>query len=575
MAIMNDQDNADQGLAKRLEALEQRVAELEKRASNQQYFSFSLPPSAPNPVASSSVSPTHGSSLLSLVGKAMLAVAGAYLLRAATAYGAIPQIPLITVAIAYAFAWLIPAARTKAQNHLPNLVWAGTSAVIFLPMIWELTLRFRILSSGSAASVLGLYVIVAALLGWKRLFAELAWITLGSVSLATFALAVATHDLVPFIAPLLVIAAVAEMAAAGREKLQVRPLMAAIADVAIFVLIWIYSEPAASRSVYPAASLVVLLLPAPLLLFLYAASASSQIIRKRRGISIFETAQTLIAFVLTCWSFLVFWSGKAEVVLGALCLVAAAAGYAVSLAWFRRLPAKRNYHVYATGSLALLLMGCFLSLPATWLAISLGIFAIGTSFAASRIRAISLGFHGVAALAAIAVASGQLLWSAKAFAGPLPAAPGGTTVLVATSAALCSVALFQSSFDAAWQSLLRLTLAALGVFASAGLLVWGFVWVGTQLPAAPISLGSQQIAIVRTVVACAFAIGLAWSGSIWQRKELAWLAWPVLALTALKILFEDVRNGHLAFTAISIFLYAVTLLLVSRLIRPRIKTEHS
>ena len=83
------------------------------------------------------------------------------------------------------------------------------------------------------------------------------------------------------------------------------------------------------------------------------------------------------------------------------------------------------------------------------------------------------------------------------------------------------------------------------------------------------------VAVIRTFVACAFALGLAWSGSKWQRKELAWLAWTALVLGAVKLLFEDVRHGHLAFTATSIFLYAVTLLLVPRLIRTHIKTELS
>ena len=43
----------------------------------------------------------------------------------------------------------------------------------------------------------------------------------------------------------------------------------------------------------------------------------------------------------------------------------------------------------------------------------------------------------------------------------------------------------------------------------------------------------------------------------------------MLVLTAVKILFEDMRNVHLAFTATSIFFYALTLLAVSRMIRPK------
>ncbi len=570
---MNDSENAEEALARRLEALEQRVAELERRTPNQPAFSGSPWASASPAETLASSSQSQGAGLLALVGKAMLVVAGAYLLRAATAYSAIPRIPLVIVAIAYAFAWLIPAARTKAQNQFPKLIWAGTSALILLPMIWELTMRFRILSAAPAASVLGLYVIVAAILEWNRHFAEIAWVAVTSVSITAFALAVTTHDLVPFIAVLLVVAAVGEIAVARERTLRVRPLVAVIADGAILALIWIYSGPAAAREVYPAVSSALVPILALLLLSLYAASASSQTILLRRGISVFETSQTLTAFALTCWSFLAFRSVTAEIVLGALCIVASAAGYAVSFGWFRRVYAQRNHHVYATGSLVLLLVGCFLLLPATGLAIGLGIFAVGMSFAAPRVSAVSVGFQGLAALVVTAAATGQLLWNARTFTGPFPGAPGGTITVVAASAVLCSVALLRSSFESRWKPLLVLTGAALGVFASAGFLVWGLVWVGGQFRAAPFAPGSQYVAITRTIVACAFAIGLAWSGPKWQRRELAWLAWPVLALTAVELLFEDMREGHLAFMAASIFLYAVTLLVVSRVIRPKTGTQ--
>lgn len=562
---MDELTTAVESLTKSLEALEQRVAALEQRTNRQPYFGASSAV-APPPSDQTPSSLSGGSGLLALLGKAMLAIAGAYMLRAATANNTIAQIPLVTLSIVYAFAWLIPAARAKAQNRPASLIWAGTSALIFLPMIWELTLRFRILPAVLAASIFGLYAVVAATLGWNRHFEDMGWIPVAFTSMASLALAIATHDLVPFIAALLVIAGVGEIGVARQRKLQVRPLLAAVADIAVFALIWIYAGPAASRADYSAVSPVFLLIAAPLMLFLYAGSVSTQTILLRRGISVFETSQTLIAFVLTCWSFLAFWSGRAQVILGVLCLISAAAGYAVSFAWFDRIQAKRNHHVYATGSLLLLLAGCFLSLPGIWLAISLGVFAVALSFTALRVRYLVLGFHSLAALILIAGASGSLLWSAKALAGPLPGAPDGTIILVAASAILCSIAFLQISAHT-WHHLLVLTGTAVSVFVSAGILVWGAVWSGTHLHAAPFTPQPQHVAVARTIVACLFALALAWSGAKWQRKELAWLAWSTLVLTAFKLLFEDMRHGHLAFTAASIFFYAITLLVVSRLIR--------
>lgn len=215
------------------------------------------------------------------------------------------------------------------------------------------------------------------------------------------------------------------------------------------------------------------------------------------------------------------------------------------------------------------------SMAGIWLAIGLGLFAVVASFVALQVPHLTLEFHGLATLIVLAAASGSLRWSASALAGPLPAAPGAIIALVALSAALCSIALLQLSAQTSWHHLLVLIGVAGAVFAWASLLVWGAVWAGTQVHAAAFTPLPQNVAVIRTVVACLFALGLAWSGSTWQQKELAWLAWAALALTAFKLLAEDMRHGHLAFTAASIFLYAVTLLFVARLIRPRYKEQDS
>ena len=195
--------------------------------------------------------------------------------------------------------------------------------------------------------------------------------------------------------------------------------------------------------------------------------------------------------------------------------------------------------------------------------------------AAPHFRHPSSPCPGLTALVVMAAASGSLLWSSKALYGPLPGAPGGAISFVAASAVICAIAALRCSAKLRWNRVLVFTSAVVGVFTLAGVLVWGTVWIGTHLHTTPFIPGPQHVAVIRTLVVCAFALGLAWSGSKWQRKELAWLAWTVLALGAVKLLFEDLRHGYLAFTATSIFLYAVTLLLVPRLMRAHRKIEHS
>jgi hypothetical protein len=313
---------------------------------------------------------------------------------------------------------------------------------------------------------------------------------------------------------------------------------------------------------YPAVSAAFLLVFAPVLLLIYAGSASTQTLVLGRRISFFETAQTLVAFLLSVWGVLVFWSGPGARLLGLLCLIAAAAGYAVAFAGFDHAASQRNFHVYASGSLALLLVGCWLYLPAVWLAPILTLLALGATLLGVRTARRTLQYHGLAFLFAAAFSSGLLLWTVRALAGRFPASPAWMVYVVSATAMLAYAAVAVTDDDGWPQRVLRLLQAALSLSAAAALLVWGLVSVTVGSAPAP-----EHLAVVRTLSGCALTVVLAFAGSRQQRRELIWLAWASLACIAGKLLFEDLRHGHLEFTAASIFVYAVTLLAVPRLVR--------
>ncbi len=564
---MNDLSETIERLMDGMEALERRVSALELSRHAPPQPTAATPQIAATKAAASALHAEAG--VFSILGKAMLAVAGAYLLRAVAESSALPRVPVVVLAILYAFFWLIPA--TRARTWLPSVAWAGTSAIILLPMLWELTLRFAFLPARATAGVLAAFVIAASALAWKRHFAEIAWVAEGAASLAAVALALAVHDLTAFLAALLVMAAVGEIAAARHRTLRVRPLVAAAADFLIFALIWIYSSPAASRAEYPAIGAGPLVALAPLLLLIYAGSASTQTLLLGRRISFFETAQTLAAFLLSVWGLLAFWSGPGARVLGLLCIVAAAAGYAVAFAGFAHSSTQRNFHVYATGSAALLLAGCWLYLPPLWLPLALTLLAIAATVAGVAAGRRTLEFHAFTFLLAAAFFSGLLLWALHALAGRFPASPAWIVYLVAAAAMFGYAAISRVAGDGWPLRLLRLLHAGLALSAAAALLVWGLVTVTVGAVPAP-----EHLAVLRTLAGCALTVLLAWTGSRQQRRELLWLAWTSLACMAGKLLFEDLRHGHLGFTAASIFIYAVTLLVVPRLVglKPR-PTKHA
>jgi hypothetical protein len=564
---MNDLSDAVEQLTQTVADLQRRVSALETSAPAAPPLLAQPAPLTPALPAASSVPAAHESGVFSILGKAMLGIAGAYLLRALAESTALPRLPVIALSIVYAFLWLVPAIRVPAKAWFASVAWAATSALILVPMLWELTLRFRILPSTVTAAILSAFVVAASALAWKHHFAEVAWVADAAASLAALVLAIATRDLAPFIAALLLMAIVGEVAAARHRTLRVRPLVAAAADFALFALIWIYSSPASSRANYPSVAISLLLVFAPALLLIYAASAAAQTLLLRRGISVFEIAQTLIAALLTVWTILAFWPGHGPLVLGALCLLASAAGYAVAFAWFDRLHAQRNYHVYSTGSLALLLAGSLLSLPPGWLPLCLGFAAVVSILLGTYASRRTLQFHALALLAAAAFSSGLLVFALRAMAGAFPLAPGWIVSLTTAGAVICYAAIARPGEESWSARVLRLLFAALAIASTTALLVWTLVRL-TAPGAAP---ATENIAVLRTLVSCAAALLLAWCGSGWQRRELIWLAWTTLALIAFKLLFEDLRHGHLGFTAASIFLYAVTILLVPRLLHSRSK----
>lgn len=546
--------------------LEERVSALEQRQPGRTTSWGPAALTAPPPGMAALAMPREGG-VFSILGKAMLGIAGAYMLRALAESTTLPRTPLVALGLIYAFLWLVPA--TRARTRLPSLAWAATSAIILLPMLWELTLRFTDLSSSLAAGVFAAWVVAASALAWKHHFAEVAWVTEAAASVASVALAISTRHFPPFLIALLLIATVGEVAAARHRTLRVRPLVAAAADFAIFALIWIYSSPAASRMEYPHVAAGLLLAFAPLLLLISAGSASTQTLILGRRISFFETSQTLVAFLLTVWAMIALWSGPGARVVGLICLAAAAAGYTIAFSGFDRAPSPRNFHVYATGSLALLLSGCWLGLAGTWLAPVLCSLAVAATLSGVRTARRTLQFHGLACLFAAAFASGLLAWAARALAWRFPEEPSLGLFIVSASAIACYSAVARTS-DATWSArALRLLSAALSLGAGAALLVWGLVRVTVGS-----SPGAEHLALLRTLTGCALALLLAWSGSRRHRRELVWLAWTSVVCLAAKLLFEDLRHGHLAFTAASIFAYAVTLLTMPRLLKVHQGTAH-
>ena len=103
----------------------------------------------------------------------------------------------------------------------------------------------------------------------------------------------------------------------------------------------------------------------------------------------------------------------------------------------------------------------------------------------------------------------------------------------------------------------------MAIAAAAALLVQGLM----ALIALGVNPGAHHLAFIRTLTICTAALGLAFAGAHWRRMELTRIGYATLALVAAKLVFEDLRHGHLEFIAASIFLFAITLIAVPRISR--------
>jgi len=559
---MDDVLDALARLSDRLQYLERRVSVLERSSATTTPLPFPAAARVRETPAGEKFALPHAGGMFPVVGKAMLGIAGAYLLRAVADSGSLPQLLVVALALAYVGMWLLWAVRVPATIPFVSAAYAITSALILAPMLWELTLRFRVLPASVTGGVLSGFVAGASVLAWKRSLAPVVWVANLAAVFTALALLIATHHLVPFTSALLIMALASEFAADRNRWLRLRFLVAPAADLAVWILIYTYSLPESARSEYAAVQRAVLLTVPPVLFLIYGASITLRTTLLRQRITIFEIAQTAIAFLLALFSWLCFGLGIRGGV-GIFCLLLATACYMAAFIRFDRILEQRNYYVYSTWGAVLLLAGSFLSLAPLMLALLLSVAAILATLVGIRTARHTLELHGLVYLAAAAFASGLLQYAVRTLVGTFPSAPGWTVWIVAASALLCYAVEGRFPGELWSQRLPRLLSAILAVSAAATLLVSALVWLATVV----MTPGASHIAIIRTLITCSLALTLAFGGSRWQRIELVWTAYGTLAFITAKLLFEDLFHGHAGSIAVSIFLYAVALIVVPRMAR--------
>jgi hypothetical protein len=497
-----------------------------------------------------------------VLGKSLLGIAGAYLLRAIEQSTDLPKLVVASAAILYAVIWLVWAERRPRDRWFESTVFACTSAAILAPMLWELTLTFNMLRPEAAAAILAGFVATAAALAWKQDRSPALTVAYLSSIAAAFALALGSHALLPFAAVILFIVALCEVSAVRARHTGARIFAAFAADAMVLAILFIYTGPQTARANYPPLGTYALVAPGLVLFFIVLAAVTAENAFLRKPISLFETMQATIAFVLAAIGF-AWFVPSGLVYLGWACLGLAVIVSVVCARLFAGSEEPRNYLVFSWWAFALFGAGALFGFSSVSQTILLSAGAVCATILGLRMRRPVLEYQAVLLLLLVTAVSGAARFAWDCLIGMLPGTFLWSLLCIAISAAIC-YALQRPTADEAWRpQMLRLVTVFLVISALCALLVDGLASLITLIT----PLGPHHIALIRTGVICLIALTLAFSGRCWQRVELTRISYGALVLVTVKLLAEDLRNPRLLFIAASIFLVAATLLVVPRLSR--------
>jgi hypothetical protein len=307
---------------------------------------------------------------------------------------------------------------------------------------------------------------------------------------------------------------------------------------------------------------------------IYLTGIGARTLQRRRQITPFEIVQAGLALVVGLGTALrvITYTGAGPAPIAVASLVLGVTCSAIAFAFIEReLGAARNFYIYNIYALILVLVGTWLLLSGSGLALTWAALAIVAVGIGGRFRRQSLKFHGVGYLVAAAFqinllpyAFERLFVDPNLFSIPLSAA----ILIVAVASAGCYAILLATAVPTdfpqrdRWpEGLVALVL----VWSAAG--IAGGLLVGWLTEALAPETSRAFIATARTGVLAAVAVAIAWFGRRWSLLELTWLVYPVMTLGAGKLLWEDVPVGRPLTIFMALALYGGALLVTPRLVR--------
>jgi hypothetical protein len=506
--------------------------------------------------------------ILSLIGRLFLVLAGGFFLRAMTEAGVLAPPVGVTLAFAYGLLWLFLADRAGRLAQVPNAVFhALGAAMVAFPLLVEATTRFKVVSGASSAIVITVLTSGLLYAAWRRRLHAVAWVTVVAALPTSLVLLFETGVMAPFALYLIALGVATLWLGYSLGWTMLRWPVALTADLVVVGVTLRALAPEHHDSPQVAMLLQLSLLGA------YVVSIAIRTLVRGRNVVPFEVVQTAAALVVGFGGalYLARATGILPATLGIVSLVLGAASYGVAIAFIDRHEGlERNVYYYTTLALVLVLAGCTLVLHAPWLGVAfalLGVLGVGLW---SRYGRLYLLLHGAAYLVAAGITSGALGYATRALlsgpAGPWAASTAGMiVVLVAGALSARFTAVRPSPEGGAFASGLRLVIVVQLVWIGSGCVTGWLAPVAAGLPDRSVDPGA--LATVRTVVLATATLLGAWLGRHARFREWAWLVYPLLVATGIKMIAQDFKDSRPATLFVALAVFGVALIVAPRLRR--------
>jgi hypothetical protein len=563
----------DRELEVRVSAVEQALAELQARFHALERGELSLAPPAAAPPRQEAWTPTAVATAidfvgtLTLIGRTFVILAGGYLLRALTEAGTFGVAAGVLLGMIYALAWTIAADRVAPRHALSASFYGACSVLMGVPLVWEATTRFALMTPFQSALALTAMTAVVLVTAWHRQLHALAWLaTVGGCLLASL-LFVFTRTPLPYTMFLIALGIATLWLGYDREWTLLRWFAALFADLAVALLV---GRALARPPLDPPSSVIAVQW---FLVSGYLGSIGIRTLVRGRRVIPFEVVQTASMLLAGFAGALLVArrTGAGAFLLGPGVLALSLACYAVAFV-DRRQARGINFYFFTSLALVFALTGCEFVLDDTPLAALYVSLTVLAAWAASRSHRTTLAAHALVYLCAAALPSGL---AASAVAGLLfpatdPWAPVGAAAwLTLTAAALCWTLSTPEARRESGRTAHALRVA-LAVFAAAGVAGAGLVVARSMLPLTPPAESQAAlIATVRTAVLAAAALVVAWLGRYDDTREFGTLLYPVLVCGALNLLAEDLPASPPLLLFIAFALYGGALIAGPRIARAR------